>query len=117
MDYNPFADLQAMDRAHRIGQMKSVNVYRIVTTNSVEETILDIQERKLATCGAIINTDNSSMFSIGTDRLLDVFDVENEANTLNDFDLDAITDQCAKDYVALSTEQFSRDLGMKKHFQ
>jgi TATA-binding protein-associated factor len=110
MDFNPFADLQAMDRAHRIGQMKSVNVYRIVTTNSIEETILKIQEQKLATCGAIINTDNSTMFSMGTNCLLDVFNLDNEASALSEFDLDAITDQCTKDYCSLSTEQFSRDL-------
>lgn len=39
-DWNAQCDLQAMDRAHRIGQRKPVNVYRLITENSVEERIL-----------------------------------------------------------------------------
>lgn len=39
-DWNPQKDLQAMDRAHRIGQKKVVNVYRIVTRGTLEEKIL-----------------------------------------------------------------------------
>jgi len=34
-DFNPQMDLQAMDRAHRIGQKKMVNVYRLITENTV----------------------------------------------------------------------------------
>lgn len=39
-DWNPQMDLQAMDRAHRIGQTKQVNVYRLITKNSLEERII-----------------------------------------------------------------------------
>ena len=39
-DWNPQRDLQAMDRAHRLGQKKVVNVYRLVTRGTVEEKIL-----------------------------------------------------------------------------
>ena len=39
-DFNPQVDLQAMDRAHRIGQRKNVYVYRLVTTDTVEERIV-----------------------------------------------------------------------------
>jgi SWI/SNF-related matrix-associated actin-dependent regulator of chromatin subfamily A member 5 len=46
-DWNPQADLQAMDRAHRIGQKKVVRVFRLVTENTVEERILDRAEMKL----------------------------------------------------------------------
>lgn len=35
-DWNPQMDLQAMDRAHRIGQMKQVRVYRLITKNTME---------------------------------------------------------------------------------
>ncbi|KAF1794381.1 ISWI family [Phytophthora cactorum] len=46
-DWNPQADLQAQDRAHRIGQKKEVNVYRLVTTDSVEEKIIERAQQKL----------------------------------------------------------------------
>ena len=35
-DWNPQMDLQAMDRAHRIGQKNKVNVYRLITESTVE---------------------------------------------------------------------------------
>lgn len=39
-DWNPVRDLQAMDRAHRIGQTRTVSVYRLITRNTIEEKIL-----------------------------------------------------------------------------
>lgn len=39
-DWNPMKDLQAMDRAHRIGQKKVVNVYRLITRATLEEKIM-----------------------------------------------------------------------------
>jgi TATA-binding protein-associated factor len=39
-DWNPQKDLQAMDRAHRIGQTRVVNVYRLITKNTIEEKIM-----------------------------------------------------------------------------
>lgn len=46
-DWNPQMDLQAMDRAHRIGQMKQVRVFRFITENTVEEKIVERAEIKL----------------------------------------------------------------------
>lgn len=46
-DWNPQVDLQAMDRAHRIGQKKQVYVYRFVTDSTVEERIIERAEMKL----------------------------------------------------------------------
>lgn len=46
-DWNPQADLQAMDRAHRIGQTKQVIVYRFVTENAIEEKVLERAAQKL----------------------------------------------------------------------
>jgi SWI/SNF-related matrix-associated actin-dependent regulator of chromatin subfamily A member 5 len=46
-DWNPQADLQAQDRAHRIGQKKPVIVYRFVVRNSIEEKVVERAELKL----------------------------------------------------------------------
>ncbi|XP_060688494.1 probable global transcription activator SNF2L1 isoform X1 [Hemiscyllium ocellatum] len=46
-DWNPQVDLQAMDRAHRIGQKKTVRVFRLITDNTVEERIVERAEMKL----------------------------------------------------------------------
>ncbi|CAN0577881.1 unnamed protein product, partial [Ectocarpus sp. 12 AP-2014] len=42
-DWNPQVDLQAMDRAHRLGQRKAVNVYRLIAADSVEQRVLRLQ--------------------------------------------------------------------------
>ena len=44
---NPHADLQAQDRAHRIGQTKQVYVFRFITEGSVEERMLERAAQKL----------------------------------------------------------------------
>jgi SNF2 family DNA or RNA helicase len=44
--WNPAAETQATDRAHRIGQDKAVFVYKLITEGTVEERILEMQERK-----------------------------------------------------------------------
>lgn len=46
-DWNPQADLQAMSRAHRIGQTKPVSVYRLVSKDTVEEEIIERARNKL----------------------------------------------------------------------
>ncbi|KAI9320048.1 SNF2 family N-terminal domain-containing protein [Dichotomocladium elegans] len=46
-DWNPQNDLQAVSRAHRIGQTKSVNVYRFVTKGTMEENIIERAKRKM----------------------------------------------------------------------
>ncbi len=46
--WNPAAEDQATDRAHRIGQTKAVEVYRLITRNSIEEQVVRLSERKRA---------------------------------------------------------------------
>lgn len=46
-DWNPQNDLQAQARAHRIGQKKQVNIYRLVTKGSVEEEIIERAKKKM----------------------------------------------------------------------
>lgn len=52
--WNVAAQNQAEDRAHRIGQEKVVNVIRLVTENTIEERILELQQRKAALAGAFL---------------------------------------------------------------
>jgi SNF2 family DNA or RNA helicase len=44
--WNPAVEDQASDRAHRIGQTKSVFVYKMIAADTVEERILELQQRK-----------------------------------------------------------------------
>ena len=53
-DWNPQMDLQAMDRAHRIGQTREVMVYRFMIEGSVEEKIIDRAQKKLFLDAAVI---------------------------------------------------------------
>lgn len=83
-DYNPMKDLQAMDRAHRIGQKKVVNVYRLITRKSLEEKIMGLQKFKLLTANTVVSVNNQSMDTMGTEQLLDLFDLtENDKDGKN----------------------------------
>lgn len=53
-DWNPHQDLQAQDRAHRIGQTKEVRILRLITEDSVEESILGRAHSKLEIDGKVI---------------------------------------------------------------
>jgi TATA-binding protein-associated factor len=72
-DWNPMKDVQAMDRAHRIGQKRVVNVYRLITRGTLEEKIMGMQKFKLYTANSIINQENSALSTMSTDQLLDAF--------------------------------------------
>ncbi|KAJ3128607.1 btaf1 RNA polymerase II, B-TFIID transcription factor-associated, 170kDa [Physocladia obscura] len=72
-DWNPMKDLQAMDRAHRIGQKRVVNVYRLITRGTLEEKIMGLQKFKLNIASSIINADNAGIESMDTKQILDLF--------------------------------------------
>lgn len=59
-DWNPQADLQAMDRAHRIGQTKQVYVFRFITEGSVEERMLERAAQKLRLDQLVIQQDRNA---------------------------------------------------------
>lgn len=78
-DWNPMKDLQAMDRAHRIGQKKVVNVYRLITRKSLEEKIMCLQKFKLLTANTVVSSENASLDTMGTGQIFDLFNL-NERN-------------------------------------
>jgi TATA-binding protein-associated factor len=72
-DWNPMKDLQAMDRAHRLGQRKVVNVHRLIMRGTLEEKVMSLQRFKVSVANAVINAENSSLKTMNTDQLLDLF--------------------------------------------
>ena len=69
---------QAMDRAHRIGQKKVVNVYRMITRATIEEKIMSLQKFKLHTARTVISSDNSD---IGSMQVHCLFKTSNSLST------------------------------------
>ncbi|KAJ2386753.1 ATP-dependent DNA helicase Hrp3, partial [Coemansia sp. RSA 2603] len=68
-DFNPQADMQAMARAHRIGQKRQVSVYRFVSKNTVEEDILERAKRKMVLEYCVIKgMDTSGLHVTDTER-------------------------------------------------
>lgn len=72
-DWNPMKDLQAMDRAHRLGQKKVVNVHRLIMRGTLEEKVMSLQRFKVSVANAVINAENASLKTMNTDQLLDLF--------------------------------------------
>jgi hypothetical protein len=62
-DWNPQNDLQAEARAHRIGQKNVVNIYRLITKNSVEEEVLRRAKQKMVLNHLVIQTMDSKSVS------------------------------------------------------
>ena len=80
-DWNPHQDLQAQDRAHRIGQTKEVRIFRLITANSVEEKILARAQYKLDIDGKVIQAgrfDNKSTNEEREEYLRSLFEVNPE---------------------------------------
>jgi superfamily II DNA or RNA helicase len=57
--WNPAVEAQAIDRAHRIGQLRRVSAYRLIARGTVEEKVLDLQKTKRDLAAAIIGESNS----------------------------------------------------------
>jgi superfamily II DNA or RNA helicase len=72
--WNPAAEAQAFDRAHRIGQQNKVFVYKFITRNTIEEKILKLQEEKLQLFDAMINSDNEILKTLDVNDVMKLID-------------------------------------------
>ncbi len=71
--WNPAAEAQAIDRAHRIGQDKNVFVCKFITQDSVEEKILKIQERKRQLSADLITAEAAFSKSLSREDIAEIF--------------------------------------------
>jgi ATP-dependent helicase STH1/SNF2 len=85
-DWNPMMDLQAQDRAHRIGQRSDVSVFRLVTNSPVEEKILSRAAEKLNMSELVVEAGKFDQRSVENDnslerkRLMEVLLTDFESN-------------------------------------
>ena len=71
--WNPAVEAQATDRAHRIGQKKTVYVMKMIASNTIEEKVLALQKRKQAIIAATVDTtDAAVMESLSAQDLADL---------------------------------------------
>lgn len=64
-----------MDRAHRLGQKRVVNVHRLIMRGTLEEKVMNLQRFKISVANAVVNAENASLDKMDTAQLLDLFTV------------------------------------------
>ncbi len=67
--WNPAVEAQAVDRAHRIGQTKPVIVYRLVATDTIEEKVMALKERKARLFADVIDGEGGFGAAVGVDDI------------------------------------------------
>ncbi|CAO4373930.1 unnamed protein product [Caenorhabditis nigoni] len=105
-DWNPHQDMQAQDRAHRIGQKKEVRILRLITANSVEEKILAAARYKLNVDEKVIQAGKFDQRSTGAERkqmLEDIIRADGEEED----DEEVPDDETVNQMVARSEDEFS----------
>ena len=72
--WNPAVEMQATDRAYRIGQTKKVFAYKLISKDSVEEKIIKLQDKKRELVNSLITTEEGFFKSLSKDDIIDLFD-------------------------------------------
>jgi SNF2 family DNA or RNA helicase len=67
--WNPAVEAQAIDRTHRIGQQQTVFATRLITADTVEQKVLELQAKKKGLADAIVNADNAGISSLTREDL------------------------------------------------
>ena len=67
--WNPAAEAQASDRAHRIGQDKQVTVYKLITSGTVEENVLQLQQGKRKLLEQVFEESEAANLALGVNDL------------------------------------------------
>ncbi|MEG0036991.1 MAG: DEAD/DEAH box helicase [Victivallaceae bacterium] len=75
MWWNPAVENQATDRVHRIGQNRSVSSYKLVTLNTIEEKILNLQNRKKSLVKKVINSDDEVISKLTWEEVLELLQI------------------------------------------
>lgn len=73
--WNMSAQNQATDRAHRIGQENVVTVYKLVMKDSVEEKILELQNKKKNLADSFVENNEGSITTMSTDDIIELFKI------------------------------------------
>ncbi len=76
--WNKSVERQAEDRVHRIGQKENVSVYKIITTNTIEEKIFELQNQKDDLIESLLDENTKNIASMNSDQLVDLFAVRKE---------------------------------------
>ena len=76
--YDPFLNLsaenQATDRTYRIGQKKNVQVYKLITKDSIEERIYELQEKKAQLAKSMLSTETTFINKLSREDIMSLFD-------------------------------------------
>ncbi len=75
MWWNPAVENQATDRVHRLGQNKSVMAYKLVTLGTIEEKIINMQDKKRGLVKQVICTDDEAMSKLTWEEVLELLQV------------------------------------------
>ncbi|XP_066257034.1 ATP-dependent helicase brm-like [Euwallacea similis] len=105
-DWNPHQDLQAQDRAHRIGQQNEVRVLRLMTVNSVEERILAAARYKLTMDEKVIQAGMFDQKSTGTERQQFLQSILHNDGTDDEEENEVPDDETVNQMVARNEDEF-----------